>query len=131
MNSAIPFQKRRQLIILLIFLAGCSGNDGPKRFDVSGTVTFDNKPAPAGSIIFTPDKSKGNSGPQGTAKIINGHYDTAQQGRGIVGGPHEVLIIVTNGDDRSEDAELNGPLSEYTEQFDFPKETSEHNFTIQ
>lgn len=130
MNSAISIQKLLLLIPLFI-LAGCSGNDGPQRFDVSGTVTFEDQPAPGGSIVFTPDKSKGNSGPQGTAKIINGVYNTARQGRGIVGGPHEVLIIVTNGDDATEDAELSGPLTEHTEQFDFPKETSEHNFAIQ
>ena len=52
-------------------LVGC-GDGGLKRYRVSGDVSFQGKPVPAGSIIFTPDTAKGNAGPQGTANIIDG-----------------------------------------------------------
>jgi hypothetical protein len=48
---------------------------------------------PAGTITFTPDSVKGNSGPQGFARIIDGRYTTAaRDGKGTVGGPHLVTV---------------------------------------
>lgn len=31
---------------------GCAASDGPTKFPVSGTVTFDGQPVPSGDIIF-------------------------------------------------------------------------------
>lgn len=71
-------------------LAGCSG-DGT--YQISGKVTFQNQPVPAGKIYFRPDSAKGNSGPTGYADIKNGQYNTAWSGgKGIVGGPTVVAI---------------------------------------
>ncbi len=77
----------------VVFLAGCGGSDdGPPRADVSGTVTFKGQPVPVGKIIFEPDTSKGNSGPQAFADIKDGKYSTAESGKGTVGGPHVIRI---------------------------------------
>lgn len=75
-------------------MSGCGWNSdtGPERFDVSGTVTFDGIPIPRGTIVFSPDQSKGNSGPQGAAEISDGKYDTSTKGKGLVGGAHIVTI---------------------------------------
>ncbi|WP_437230938.1 hypothetical protein SH661x_002223 [Planctomicrobium sp. SH661] len=80
---------------LLLLLSGCAKvAEGPVRYQVSGQVTFDGQPVPHGSIIFDPDVQAGNSGPQGSAEIINGSYSTAlHRGTGVVGGP--MLITVT------------------------------------
>jgi len=87
------------VILIAVAITGCgSATDGPKRFDVSGNVTFDGKPVEYGSIIFTPDTTKQNSGPQGMAKIRDGKYDTSNEGRGVVGGPHHVIITGMNKD---------------------------------
>ena len=59
----------------LLLLGACSGQ-GTDRFDVSGTVTFNGQPVPAGQVVFSPDLSKGNDGPQGYAEIHGGRYDT-------------------------------------------------------
>lgn len=72
------------------FALGCGG-DGTHR--VSGTVTFKGQPVPVGKIYFTPDGSKGNSGPSGYADIKDGKYDTgAAGGHGSVAGA--VLISI-------------------------------------
>lgn len=109
--------------------SGCGKDQGPRRYHVSGTIQLDGTPVLAGSVVFSPDTDKGNSGPQGTARIVDGHFDTAHRGRGTVGGPHRIHVIATNSD-RPEDAELAGPLAEYTFEVDLPRETSVHNLEI-
>lgn len=72
---------------------GCGGSrDGPPRYTLSGTVTFDGKPVPYGTIIISPDSSQGNSGPGAFAQIRDGKYRTAR-GAGTVGGPHLLDVM--------------------------------------
>jgi hypothetical protein len=72
--------------------AGCGG-DEPKRFQLSGEVKYDGRPIPYGEVLFTPDGSKKNAGPQGIAAIRDGRYDTAAgDGKGVAGGPTVVRV---------------------------------------
>ncbi|UUO07194.1 hypothetical protein M4951_02515 [Blastopirellula sp. J2-11] len=116
-------------VSLTLLISGCGKVEGPPRYRVSGHVTFRGEPVPAGSIIFTPDTQKGNAGPQGTARIINGNYDTTDAGRGTVGGPHQVHVIATDSN-LSADAELVGPLAEHTFDIDFPQDATIQNLEI-
>ena len=69
-----------------LLLAGCGR--GPTLYQVSGRVTYDGQPLPAGVIYFDPDVTRNHDGPQGYAVIKNGTYNTsARGGRGVVGGP--------------------------------------------
>jgi hypothetical protein len=78
--------------LLLLPALGC-GQGGPARYDVAGKVTFAGNPVPAGWVSFTADTTKGNSGPQGVARIRAGAYSTAaKDGKGAVGGPLVVRI---------------------------------------
>ncbi|TVP95392.1 MAG: hypothetical protein EA381_18845 [Planctomycetaceae bacterium] len=80
-------------LALVVLCVGC-GPDGNR---ISGMVTFDGKPVPAGKIYFTPDSSKGNSGPTGFADIVNGAYDTnLPGGRGAHSG---AMIVAIEGID--------------------------------
>src|SRR5262245_61620470 len=89
--------------LFLLAALGCRPA-GPSRFEVSGSVTFAGKPVPAGWVCFTPDTSKGNSGPQGVAQIRAGSYDTAgRNGKGTVGGP---MIVRVEGFDGRGTADL-------------------------
>ena len=81
---------------LATLLAGC-GEKGPARQDVSGKVTFNGQPVPAGQIVFEPDSAAGNKGPAGFAEISDGQYDTARAGQGTVGGPHVARITGLEG----------------------------------
>ena len=103
----------------VVFLAGCA-EDGPKRFRVSGEARFDGKPIPYGDVLFTPDGTKQNSGPQGIATIRDGKYDTSgSQGKGVAGGP--TVVRVTG---------LTGPggklLCEYEYTTDLPRADTTH-----
>ncbi len=72
-------------------LPGCGGSDGPPRYELSGTATFNGEPIPYGTITITPDTSQGNSGPGSFAQIRDGQYETASS-KGTVGGPHVLTI---------------------------------------
>ena len=88
-------------------LSGCGGapNDGPPRYRVSGTGTYKGAPVPRGQLIFTPDKSRGNSGPQGRAEIRDGKFDTGAGGAGMIGGPHMVRIDGLDGVQPADDVD--------------------------
>jgi len=80
--------------VVLAALAGCSGER--KAYPISGTVTYDGRPVPAGVVWFDPDSSKGTKGPQGFAYIQDGVFDTEgeghRKGRGVYGGAYVVRV---------------------------------------
>jgi hypothetical protein len=79
------------LALPLLVCIGCSKGDG--RVDLSGNVSWKGQPVPTGFVVFNPDVSAGNIGPQGTAPIANGHYDTRSTGgRGVTSGAIRVSI---------------------------------------
>jgi hypothetical protein len=77
-------------------LTGCE-ESGPPRFHVAGTVTYEGKPVPAGSILFQPDPAAGNEGPYGNATIKDGKFDTRIEGEPTIGGSQIVLIEAFDG----------------------------------
>jgi hypothetical protein len=92
-SSRLPSALGIMLVIVgSMLVAGCSEN-GPKRYRLQGTVEFDSKPVPAGTIYFDPDTAKGNKGPQGYATIVDGKFDTEKAGKGHVGGPMRIRIV--------------------------------------
>lgn len=118
---------------VLCVQGGCGGGsaDGPSRYELSGSVTYDGKPVPFGQIIFAPDSAAGNSGPQGFAEIRDGNYETAD-GKGTVGGPH-VVQITGFGSDPSTGTEENpvpSLFSDYQTKADLPKEDSTMDFQV-
>jgi hypothetical protein len=58
--------------------AGCSS--GPAVQHLSGKVTFNQQPVPAGRVFFLPDPTKANTGPGGFAEIKDGVFNTRTQG---------------------------------------------------
>lgn len=75
---------------------GCGSNEGPERFDLSGSVQFAGKPVPMGSIEFVPDPDAENSGPAAYADIVDGRY-TTNAGKGIVGGAYVLTVVGYDG----------------------------------
>ncbi|WP_254510361.1 hypothetical protein [Anatilimnocola floriformis] len=109
---------------LALFVTGCNQNNGPPRYKLSGEVTFAGQPIPNGQIIFTPDSSKGNSGPQGIATIKDGRYDTsAPEGRGVGGGA-TIIRVTGQGPDGHQ------LLCEFEEKVDLPKQDSERKIEV-
>ncbi len=118
----------------LCVAAGCGGPKAPPRYDLSGTVTCDGKPVPTGYLIFTPDTTKGNSGPGSQADISNGRYQTAP-GQGTVGGPHVVAICGFDGKPIDLGEGRTNPQGTplfltYRVDIDFPKRAAVQDFAI-
>lgn len=82
------------LTLILFLFAGCSGKEyeGPKRYAVSGKVTFDGEPVDGGIISFIPateqppDKQRTSGGP-----IVGGEYALAE-GQGLNEGEYQVEV---------------------------------------
>jgi putative alpha-1,2-mannosidase len=113
----------------ILFILGCGGDSGPKRYQLEGTVTFNSTPIPYGTIQFLPDETKGNSGPPGYAEIVNGAYSTTRGGVGVVGGAH-VIRITGKSEKPVEQADADAVptaktlFPEYQTFYDLPKEDS-------
>lgn len=118
--------------LLVAVSAGCGSSKDPRQYHVWGTVTYQGKPLPAGSITFEPDASKGNKGPAVSVKIKDGKYDTRREGVGHIGGPHVVRIVGLSGEGSSDEFFPEGtPLfPEWRTTVDLPKAGSEQDFEV-
>jgi hypothetical protein len=114
-------------VLFAALLAGCGGD---KVHHLSGTVSFEGKPVPAGHIVFEPDAGAGNGGSPAYAKIKDGRYDTRLEGQGTIGGPHTVVIHGRDGIPRGE--LLNGlPLfTDYSTKADLPNVEGTLDFEV-
>jgi hypothetical protein len=120
--------------VMVTVLMGCGRSHGPARYDLSGTVTYDNKPVPGGFIVFAPDASQGNLGPGTTATIDRGKYHT-RPGQGTIGGPHIATISATDSDlDKIRKARgATKPKTLFSNiqmTADLPKEPAQHDFVV-
>lgn len=80
------------LISTAFAILGCGDSSDIERQDLSGQATFGGKPITYGAIQFVPDTARQHEGPAGSATIVNGAYDTAAGGSGVLPGPHLVRI---------------------------------------
>ena len=120
------------LIILMVLVgSGCTDGSG---YRVSGSVVFQGRPVPAGTIYFHPNKAAGNEGPSGFAQIVDGMFDTAAaRGRGVIAGPHEVEISGYEPATQSAENPEGGGVSlfaGYREVIEFPAAVSRHEFVV-
>lgn len=86
---------------VMAMLCGCGGESMDLQ-DVSGAATFSGQPIAFGQLEFVPDAEKNFKAPAGYAEIVDGKYDTAAGGKGIVPGPY--LVRVTGYGSRPTDA---------------------------
>ena len=98
--------------VLAFGFVGCGGDDGPRQFNINGSVTYKGEPLEAGRISFLPDADRGNSGPVGYAIIQDGKYDTTSAGgKPSIFGP--IKVYITGYDNSAEEgAEAKPPLFE-------------------
>ena len=129
--SNTPLASVGLAVTLAVVTAGC-GQSGPSTYGVSGTVTFGGQPVPAGKIMFEPDRSAGNEGPRGIAKIKDGQYQTLPD-KGAIGGPHVVRIYGFDGIRRKDVAGSDFGTSifpRYETKVDLPREPTTHDFDV-
>jgi hypothetical protein len=85
-------------------------------------------------MIFAPDHEQGNSGPGSNAGILKGHYETVP-GQGVIGGPHVVSIVGTDGVPFDQGDGVMNPMGqplfpEYQAHVDLPKHSSTVDFEV-
>jgi hypothetical protein len=91
----MTFGARTACLILLaaFIMPGCGPRD---RYALSGSVTFDGKPIPAGTMTFVPYGAGKPGRTAGFCEIKAGKYAT-QNGRNPGSGPHRVMINGCDG----------------------------------
>ncbi|QDS96730.1 hypothetical protein FF011L_55430 [Roseimaritima multifibrata] len=119
--------------VLFAISLGCDSS-GVQRYRFSGTVSYQGKPVPQGTIMLEPDTSKGNSGAAGSAAIVDGRFDSSANGTGFTGGPQIVSIQGFDGVNPEPDfAPYGAPIGKgksYIKPFDFPEEDVEMDFEM-
>jgi hypothetical protein len=76
------------LVLALLVATGC--DSGPKRYGVSGAVTYKDQPIESGIISFVP---KGEPAPAAGATISDGKYEVPNSS-GLLPGEYDVIISV-------------------------------------
>jgi len=76
----------------VLWFMGCGRGASVQRVDLKGKATSAGQPIAYGQIDFLPDSGKSHKGPQGSAEIVNGEFDTSKSGAGILLGPHRVQV---------------------------------------
>lgn len=117
----------------MLLASGCGRGDGIPRYRVSGTVSFNGSPVPAGMVYLNPDTTAGNDGPPGFAQIVAGRFDTAAKGgRHAIAGAHEVVIEGYEPPPADSTSEAGGRrlFGNFRVKLDVPKAASEHDFDV-
>ncbi len=114
-------------IALTATVAGCGGSDR-QLYHVSGTVSFNGQPVPAGSIFFEPDVAAGNDGTQGFSEIKNGRFDTSDSEKGITGGAYQVRIRGFTPPAGGEPAKV--LFKDYRQSIQLPTANSQQTITV-
>ena len=83
------------IVLITVLVAGCSGSQGPQRFDVSGMVTLDGQPVPKGMLTLVP--ATNTMGPAAGCDIIDGKYHIAKA-KGPIAG--EYIFQFTGASDK-------------------------------
>lgn len=110
-----------------LLLGGCYSGDS--FVHLTGTVTYNGKPVPAGTLTFSPDTSQGNSGHGSMAVIRDGKYST-RESLGLVGGPHVVRIEGFDGIPNGDNLDGRALFRPYEKPFDLPKESGQFDFAV-
>lgn len=121
------------LLSVIAVLPGCgSGDSGPQRYHVSGTVKFAGEPLPYGTMQIDPDA--GNSGPQAVVEIVDGKFDShTGNGPGVI--PGKVIVRIMGFSQKPEanpssDEPTPALFEEYTQQLELPAKDSTQDFEV-
>jgi hypothetical protein len=124
-NGRLPVWNWMTAVVLgLAALAGCAKEE--KLYRVSGTITHNGKPIPKGVIHFDPREE----GPSGFANIVNGKYDTSEQGKGVRGGEYDIRVNGFDGKEANEAPFGQALFPEYTGAKELPKEDSTYDLDV-
>lgn len=111
---------------LAVWIAGCGDSGG--RQALSGVVSLDSQPLPAGTITFRPLQSGG--GPTSGGKIDRGKYSIPAN-QGVESGRFRVEIKANRPTGRKEVWEVTGEEFEHVQQYLPPKYNYRSELTVE
>jgi len=132
-SSSRPLRSAPVVWLVGLLVLACIGCGPPKEevYRVHGTVTFKGKPVPKGNVFFDPDGTKGTSGKQGFAGIVDGKFDTAApDGDGIKKGDYTVRVQAFDGKPLPDLPFGNGLTAEYVTKKSFSEDDNEYDIVI-
>lgn len=107
------------LLAAVAVACGCGKPEMP-RYGLSGAVSYEGKPVPAGWIIFVPER-----GPGATAGIVDGRFAT-RAGWGTIGGRHRLEIEALAIDEAGNPK----PLFRHEFELELPRKSEELSLTF-
>jgi hypothetical protein len=121
-------------ITVLISVSACRDDDGLRRVEVRGKVTYQDAPVERGLITFRP--ASGSRGPAAGTGIVDGKFLIPAE-KGPIAGPQEVQVKIVNVDNDSvksgEPALLKrgpGQLKSFSQQVEVTKGVNEFEFSF-
>lgn len=115
-------------MVSLSIVSGCSGPSGPTTYRVSGEVTFQGKPVPAGTIVFEPLDPAAVQGLT-SIDIASGKYDSGDKA-GAAAGKCRVTITGADRVAANEDEKVTVLFPPYVTEVDLPAAVSTQNFEV-
>lgn len=105
-ENSVNHLKKIGLALLVVSVAGCGGDDGPKTYETKGKVTIDGAPAPDLIVNFMPTdggltEGSGVTNSDGTFSVSSGSTGKA----GLEPGTYKVYLAPVPGEGPSEGAE--------------------------
>jgi len=106
MRTNVSIRRLTPFVLVMIAAVGCSDN-GPKRYGVTGKVTYKTQPVAQGTIQFLPEDEKTPS--MATAVIEKGEYTIPTGGLAI--GKYRIIISSGDPKQKAEEAApgMSGP----------------------
>jgi hypothetical protein len=80
-------------LTVLISVSACRNDDGRRRVEVRGKVTYQDAPVERGLITFRP--ASGSRGPAAGTGIVDGKFLIPAE-KGPIAGPYEVEVKIVN-----------------------------------
>lgn len=115
------------LLLAVGLTAGCGASDST--IHLTGAITYDGRPIPAGLIQFSPDDAQGNSGYGCVAIIRNGHY-TTRESLGVIGGEYVIRVQGFDGIVVDDDSNGSPMFRPYQMKVELPLESGEFDIDV-
>jgi hypothetical protein len=118
------------MVVAILCVAGCGGDNAPTLYPLSGEVNYKGKPVKAGIIHFEPAGERVDPRAITMVEIRAGRYELPKA-KGVMGGPYTVTITPTDGIPIPDEPRGKPLLAKpYVAKLNLPKDGSTQDFEL-